>query len=146
MVLHLFYCVYICKISYSLFRESDIPLPCIVKFQIFDSHEVKALQIDTQIPGTQIDKLKFCIRIYSERFIASAITLPFRGEQVMCFGACDTCAANQHTGHPHPRGCGARTSSPGCRHSYLAPYPGLCSVQAYSLLPLRHDILGYRCM
>jgi hypothetical protein len=35
---------------------------------------------------------------------------PFRGSEVLCFGACDPRAANKHTGHPHSRGGGARTS------------------------------------
>ena len=42
--------------------------------------------------------------VYCERFIASAIAFPFRGGQMLCFGAYNTCAANKHTGHLHPRG------------------------------------------
>ena len=48
--------------------------------------------------------------IYCERFTASAVIFPFRGDQILCFGALDICAANKHTGHLHPRGGGARAS------------------------------------
>ncbi|MBR4535630.1 MAG: hypothetical protein IKO62_03110 [Bacteroidales bacterium] len=42
--------------------------------------------------------------------MASVMVSPFRGGQVLSFGACDTPAATKYTGHPYSRGCGARTS------------------------------------
>lgn len=43
-------------------------------------------------------------------YIASAMVFPFRVDQMMCFVANNTRAANKHTGHPHPQGHGASTS------------------------------------
>jgi hypothetical protein len=82
------------------------------------------------------------IQIYGERFIASAIAFPFRVGQVLCFGACDTRDANQHTGHPHPRGCGARTShlTPGYVPCRLTACRIIATVQEHVLLWYRHMI------
>ncbi|MBO4655790.1 MAG: hypothetical protein J5644_09630 [Bacteroidales bacterium] len=58
------------------------------------------------------------------------MVFPFRVGQMMYFGACDTRDANKYTGHPHPRGVGARTSR-------LTPDYNLCRLTACDC----HDVI-----
>ena len=64
---------------------------------------------------------------------------PFRGGQMVCFGACDTHAANKHTGHPHPRGCGARTS-------HLTPGYAPCRLTACRIIATARKRVALWCM
>ena len=59
---------------------------------------------------------------------------------MLCFGAHDFCDANQHTGHPHPRGCGARTShlTPGYAPCRLTACRIIATVREHVALWCRH--------